>query len=71
MSDGRVRLSDTARVYEVDGDTETYRVMADLDGIFCPCDSHTPLCSHVLAVAAVRERDRPPGELSVRVGVSR
>lgn len=71
MAEDRVRLSDSARVYLVDGDSETYRVMADLDGIFCPCDATTPLCAHVLAVAAVRERDRPPGELSVRVGVSR
>lgn len=65
-----MRRADTA-VYDVQGDHYLYRVVAGPEGIQCPCAARTPLCSHALAVAAVRERDRPPGEFSLRIGVTR
>ena len=58
IAEDRVTLSHSARVYLVAGDADTYRVIADDDGIFCPCKARTPMCSHVLAVAQSRQLDK-------------
>lgn len=55
--DGKVRLT-SARVYEVQGDHDTYLVIADDTAVICPCDARTPLCSHVLAAAIVEQHRR-------------
>lgn len=57
LADNRVRRMDEARVYEVLGDHETYLVVVDRLGMHCPCPCRVPLCSHVLAVAGLRERE--------------
>lgn len=58
VHEGRVRLYEHTQVYLVQGDTAEYRVIAAPNGIFCPCDARDPLCSHVLATAHVREKER-------------
>ena len=70
MAEDRVTLSSTARVYLVAGDSDTYRVIADDDGIFCPCKARTPMCAHVLAVAQARQLDETLERLLRRGGVS-
>lgn len=58
LAENRVRRAPTAAVYVVAGDTGSYRVVADSDGIYCPCAARTPLCAHVLAVAQARGIER-------------
>lgn len=58
VSEDRVHEAPAASVYVVEGDTDTYHVVASAAGIFCPCKARTPLCSHVLAVAQVRGAER-------------
>jgi hypothetical protein len=54
IAEGRIHFAPHARVYDVEGDHETYRVIVDPNaGIFCPCPARLPLCSHALAVAQV------------------
>lgn len=65
VEQGLVKRRTDADVYDVKGDHYLYRVVAGPEGIECPCAAQTPLCSHVLAVAAVRERDRPVSERPV------
>lgn len=60
LGEGRVSLSPSARVYDVEGDTATYQVVTGPAGTFCPCPASTSLCSHVLAVIMVAQPD--PGE---------
>jgi hypothetical protein len=55
---GRVQAVPDAHVYLVQGDTGEYRVIADNDGIHCPCQARTTLCSHVLAVTQIRAGER-------------
>ncbi len=71
LSEDRVMLEPDAQVYRVLGDTGTYNVIATPDGIFCPCPARTPLCSHMLAVALVRQRGKSaPERLMKDLGVS-
>ena len=65
IAEDRVHRVTSAQVYIVDGDTDTYRVVACEEGIFCPCRARTMLCSHTLAVAQLRERDRLVKEIDV------
>jgi hypothetical protein len=58
IAESRVHLT-AAQVYMVDGDSGSYRVIAAIDGIYCPCEARTPLCSHALAVAHAREAAKP------------
>lgn len=53
-----VHLVPAALVYVVDGDTDNHLVIANQQGIFCSCEARTPLCSHVLAVAQVRQSEQ-------------
>jgi hypothetical protein len=62
LREGRVSASRGARVYTVTGDTGIYRVIAEHDGIHCPCPARTPLCAHVLAVAQCVSSERGPVE---------
>ena len=54
IAEHRVTLIPDALVYDVVGDTATYRVIADGNGIICPCPATTPFCSHVLAIAGIQ-----------------
>jgi hypothetical protein len=58
IAEDRVTLLPAAFVYEVRGDTSTYRVIADADSIVCSCPATTSLCAHVLATAALRQQVR-------------
>ena len=70
IAEDRVRLIAGAKVYEVTGDHDVYRVIADQDGIVCPCDARTSLCAHVIAVALIRQRGKPaPERLAADLGV--
>lgn len=71
IADDRVKVDKTAVVYLVSGDHDLYRVIADPGGIFCPCDARGPLCSHVLAVALIRQQGKPnPDRLATDLGVA-
>lgn len=64
LAEDRVRPLPAASVYLVSGDHGEHRVIADPFGIYCDCPARTSLCSHVLAVATIRQQDKqePPGE---------
>lgn len=67
LSEDRVSFLEDARVYRVTGDHHEYAVVYTPEGIACPCEARTPLCSHVLAVAQTRQRER--AELFAATGV--
>lgn len=58
LREGRVVPLRGARVYEVRGDTDTYRVIATQAGVFCPCPARTPMCAHVLGAAQIDASER-------------
>lgn len=58
IAERRVRLLVANEIYLVEGDTGTYYVAAGVDGIVCPCRARTEMCSHAIAVAAIRGAKR-------------
>jgi len=57
IREGRVHFDPDARVYPVRGDTGTYKVIIDAEGIHCPCPARVILCSHALAAAQLHARE--------------
>lgn len=71
LSGDRVKVDKDAKVYIVEGDSDVYRVIASPDGILCPCPARNPLCSHMIAVAMIRQRGQAdPDRLAADLGVA-
>ena len=49
LSEGRVDPAGIAAVYEVHGDSATYRVVVGDGWVQCPCDAWREMCSHAQA----------------------